>query len=103
MLNLLSNAIKYNRSNGLVTLSASAEKKEFILAVQDTGIGIQEKALPNLFQKFYRVQDAEGKPTGTGLGLSICKQIVQGHGGYIEVHSQLAEGTTFTIHLPRKR
>jgi two-component system phosphate regulon sensor histidine kinase PhoR len=103
ILNLLSNAIKYNRPNGLVTLSASAEKKEFILAVQDTGIGIQEKALPNLFQKFYRVQDAEGKPTGTGLGLSICKQIVQGHGGYIEVHSQLAEGTTFTIHLPRKR
>jgi len=103
ILNLLSNAIKYNRPNGLVTLSASAEKKEFILAVQDTGIGIQEKALPNLFQKFYRVQDAEGKPTGTGLGLSICKQIVQGHGGRIEVHSQLAEGTTFTIHLPRKR
>ena len=103
ILNLLSNAIKYNRPNGLVTLSASAEKNELILAVQDTGIGIQEKALPNLFQKFYRVQDAEGKPTGTGLGLSICKQIVQGHGGYIEVHSQLAEGTTFTIHLPRKR
>jgi len=103
MLNLLSNAIKYNRSNGLVTLSASTEEREFILAVQDTGIGIPEKALPNLFQKFYRVQDAEGKPTGTGLGLSICKQIVQGHGGYIEVHSQLAEGTTFTIHLPRKK
>jgi signal transduction histidine kinase len=103
MLNLLSNAIKYNRPNGLVTLSASAQKKEFILAVQDSGIGIPEKALPNLFQKFYRVQDAEGKPAGTGLGLSICKQIVQGHGGYIEVHSQLAEGTTFTIHLPRKK
>jgi len=103
MLNLLSNAIKYNRPNGSVTLSASAQEKEFVLAVQDTGIGIPEKSLPNLFQKFYRVQDSKGKPTGTGLGLSICKQIVQGHGGYIEVHSQLAEGTTFTIHLPRKR
>jgi signal transduction histidine kinase len=103
MLNLLSNAIKYNHPNGLVTLSASLEEREVFLAVQDTGIGIPEKALPNLFQKFYRVQDAEGKPTGTGLGLSICKQIVQGHGGYIEVHSQLAEGTTFTIHLPRKK
>jgi len=103
MLNLLSNAIKYNHPNGLVTLSASVEEREVFLAVQDTGIGIPEKALPNLFQKFYRVQDAEGKPTGTGLGLSICKQIVHGHGGYIEVHSQLAEGTTFTIHLPRKK
>jgi len=103
MLNLLSNAIKYNRPNGLVTMSASAQEKEFVLAVQDTGIGIPEKALPKLFQKFYRVQDAEGSPTGTGLGLSICKQIVQGHGGHIEVHSQLAEGTTFTIHLPRKK
>jgi K+-sensing histidine kinase KdpD len=103
MLNLLSNAIKYNRSNGSVILRASAEETEFIIAVQDTGIGIPEKALPNLFQKFYRVQDAEGKPTGTGLGLSICKQIVQGHGGCIEVDSQLAEGTTFTIYLPRKR
>ncbi len=76
MLNLLSNAIKYNRPNGSVTLRALAEEKEFILSVQDTGIGIPEKALPNLFQKFYRVQDAEGKPGGTGLGLSICKQIV---------------------------
>jgi signal transduction histidine kinase len=103
ILNLLSNAIKYNHPNGLVKLSASAEEREVFLAVQDTGIGIPEKALPNLFQKFYRVQDAEGKPTGTGLGLSICKQIAQGHGGYIEVHSQLAEGTTFTIHLPRKK
>ena len=103
MLNLLSNAIKYNRPNGLVTMSASAQEKEFVIAVQDTGIGIPEKALPKLFQKFYRVQDAEGSPTGTGLGLSICKQIVQGHGGRIEVHSQLGEGTTFTIHLPRKK
>lgn len=102
MLNLLSNAIKYNRPNGSVTLRALAEEKEFILSVQDTGIGIPEKALPNLFQKFYRVQDAEGKPGGTGLGLSICKQIVSGHGGSIEVKSKLGEGTTFIIHLPRK-
>jgi signal transduction histidine kinase len=103
MLNLLSNAIKYNRPNGSVTLSASAQEKELIIAVQDTGIGIPEKALPNMFQKFYRVQDAKDKPTGTGLGLSICMQIIQGHGGRIEVRSRIAEGTTFTIHLPRKK
>jgi signal transduction histidine kinase len=103
LLNLMSNAVKYNRANGSVTLRALAPGQEFIIIVQDTGIGIPEKALPNLFQKFYRVQDAEGKSGGTGLGLSICKQIVQGHGGCIEVESRLGEGTTFTIHLPRKR
>ncbi len=102
LLNLLSNAVKYNRPNGSVTLKVQATEKEFILSVQDTGIGIPEKALPNLFQKFYRVQDAEGKPSGTGLGLSICKQIVQGHGGRIEVHSKLGEGTTFIVHLPQR-
>jgi signal transduction histidine kinase len=102
LLNLLSNAIKYNRPNGSVMMKASAQEKEFVLAVQDTGVGIPEKALPHLFQKFYRVKDMEGKVTGTGLGLSICKQIVLGHGGRIEVSSRLGEGTTFTIHLPRK-
>jgi len=102
MLNLLSNAIKYNRPHGSVTMKAAASEKELLITVQDTGIGIPDKGLPNLFQKFYRVQDSEGKVAGTGLGLSICKQIVQGHGGRIEVNSRLGEGTDFIIHLPRK-
>jgi signal transduction histidine kinase len=102
LLNLLSNGIKYNQPDGTVTLSALADGKETLISVADTGVGIPADALPYLFQKFYRVRDTEGKVSGTGLGLSICKQIVQGHGGSISVHSQVHKGTIFTIHLPRK-
>jgi signal transduction histidine kinase len=101
-LNLLSNAIKYNSQPGAVTLRAGLEKNGWFLDVQDTGLGIPEKSLPHMFEKFYRVRSSEGKVPGTGLGLSICKQIVSGHGGSIEVKSKLGEGTVFTIHLPRK-
>ena len=103
VLNLLSNAIKYNSPNGSVTLQAGFGKDEWILSVRDTGLGIPEKSLPHLFEKFYRVRAAEDKVPGTGLGLSICKQIVSGHGGSIEVKSKLGKGTTFTIHLPHKQ
>jgi signal transduction histidine kinase len=64
-------------------------------------MGIPEQALPHLFEKFYRVREHENKASGTGLGLSISKQIVQGHGGRIEVKSKSGIGTMFTIHLPR--
>ena len=102
LLNLLSNAIKYNLPEGAVTLGAQSGEKENTITVADTGVGIPPEALPFLFQKFYRVRDTEGKVSGTGLGLSICKQIIQGHGGTITVHSQVHKGTTFTIHLPKK-
>src|SRR5581483_5359757 len=101
VLNLLSNAIKYNRPGGSVTLSAGASEKEVCISVQDTGVGIPEEAVPHLFEKFYRVRETEGKVAGTGLGLSICKQIVQGHGGRMEVKSKLGAGTSFCFFLPR--
>ncbi len=102
VLNLLSNAIKYSTPKGSITLTAGRGKNEWNLSVKDTGLGIPENSLPRLFQKFYRVNATEGKAVGTGLGLSICKQIVCGHGGSIEVHSKVGEGTVFTIHIPRK-
>ncbi len=101
ILNLLSNAIKYNRPNGSVIISASAAEANMCITVQDTGLGIPEEALPHLFEKFYRVQEVEGGPSGTGLGLSICKQIVQGHGGRMEVKSKLGVGTAFSVIIPR--
>jgi len=101
VLNLLSNAIKYNRPEGSITLRGDFSATEVLVAVQDTGIGIPEDALPHLFQKFYRVRENEMKATGTGLGLSICKQIVQGHGGRMEVKSKIGVGTAFTVRLPR--
>ncbi len=101
ILNLLSNAIKYNHPNGTVLLKAEARETEFCISVQDSGMGIPEDAMPHLFEKFYRVRETEGKTIGTGLGLSICKQIVQGHGGRMEVKSRLGAGTSFCVFLPR--
>ncbi|MCZ2127707.1 MAG: GAF domain-containing protein [Anaerolineales bacterium] len=100
-LNLVSNAIKYNRPNGSVLMRAETADNEIIIQIQDTGLGIPEEALPHLFQKFYRVREHEARISGTGLGLSICKQIVQGHGGRIEVKSKMGVGTMFVIYLPR--
>ena len=102
LLNLLSNAIKYNRPNGKVTLSGNWSEREWYFAVTDTGLGIPEDSIPNLFTKFYRVRGTENYAIGTGLGLSICKQIVHGHGGRIDVKSKLGEGTTFTVFIPNK-
>jgi signal transduction histidine kinase len=101
ILNLLSNAIKYNRPGGSVIMGASAGESGFRISIQDTGVGIPDEAIPHLFEKFYRVHETEGKTSGTGLGLSICKEIVQGHGGRMEVKSKLGGGSTFAVILPR--
>lgn len=101
LLNLLSNAIKYNRQGGSVVLSALAGESTTCLRVKDTGTGIPEHAIPHLFEKFYRVPDAEATLSGTGLGLAICKEIVQGHGGRMEVESRPGQGSTFSVYLPR--
>ena len=101
LINLISNAIKYNRPNGSVILLGDFNEDEISITVQDTGLGIPDDAIPHLFQKFYRVQEHEGKASGTGLGLSICKKIVQGHAGRIEVKSKMGVGTSFKIFLPR--
>ncbi len=101
VLNLLSNAIKYNRRNGSVILDAKANEAEVCVSIEDTGMGIPDEAIPHLFEKFYRVRETEGKVAGTGLGLSICKQIVQGHGGRMEIRSRLGVGTLFSVHMPR--
>ena len=101
ILNLLSNALKYNRPNGSVILKAVSKEGQMQISVQDTGIGIPEDDLGHIFEKFYRVRDHETKITGTGLGLSICKQIIQGHGGTIEIKSKIGIGTNIIINLPR--
>lgn len=101
ILNLLSNAIKYNRPNGSVMLKTEKEGEHLRISVQDTGVGIPESDLAHIFEKFYRVREQETRTAGTGLGLSICKQIVQGHGGTIEVRSKPGVGTNIIIDLPR--
>lgn len=101
IMNLVSNGIKYNRPGGKVIITADTDDTSWHFSIADTGYGIPEEAIPNLFQKFYRVKGLETKATGTGLGLSICKQIVLGHGGRIEVRSKVGEGTTFTVYIPK--
>ncbi|MFN2282834.1 MAG: sensor histidine kinase, partial [Anaerolineae bacterium] len=99
--NLLSNAIKYTPENGTVTVNLLCETNEAQIAVSDTGIGIPEEALPNLFEEFYRAPNAKAQAkTGTGLGLVVVKEIVTRYGGRVQVNSILDKGTTFTVTLP---
>lgn len=97
--NLLTNAVTYTPSGGTVTLSATADGDRVRLTVADTGVGIPSAQLPRVFERFFRVPDAD-HPPGTGLGLAIVKEIVTAHGGDITCRSQVGVGTTFTITLP---
>jgi signal transduction histidine kinase len=102
VINLVSNAIKYTPAGGKIVVSAEQTNSEIIIKITDNGHGIPAEALPHIFEKFYRVPLLERVATGTGLGLSICKKIIETHGGSIEITSQLNEGTSVIIHLPRK-
>jgi heavy metal sensor kinase len=99
LVNLLDNAIKYTEQ-GTITLSAHENQEHAILEVADTGIGISREHLPHIFKRLYTVDPARSSG-GTGLGLSITRQIVQAHGGRIEVQSEVGNGTTFTVYLPK--
>jgi signal transduction histidine kinase len=99
--NLLSNAIKYNRSQGSVTVALRAEAPAVVLTVADTGVGISPEGQQRLFEEFFREKTGETQMvTGTGLGLSIVKRIVDNYHGQVAVHSELGQGTTFTVRLP---
>jgi len=99
--NMLSNAIKYSPDGGTVTVRLSQDAEWSQVDIIDEGIGIPKDALPQLFDKFYRVDNSATRQIGgTGLGLSICKEIVKHHGGTIDVESTLGEGTCFSIRFP---
>jgi len=100
LLNLLSNAIKYCRQGDTVTVTARCEEDHLNISVADTGPGIPADALPNIFERFYRVPGVEDQALGTGLGLTIARQIVEAHGGEIYVESEEGHGATFTFTLP---
>ena len=100
--NLLSNAIRYNRDGGEVKLGVAAENGHAVITVTDTGIGIAAEELPHIFERFYRADKSRSRPDGgSGLGLSICKTIVDAHGGTITARSELDQGTTIEVRLPR--
>ncbi|WP_254624342.1 sensor histidine kinase [Cytobacillus firmus] len=100
--NLLTNAIKYNSHGGSILISLSQTQTAIEVIFQDTGIGISEDAISQIFERFYRVDSAR-KKDGTGLGLSIVKQIIELHNGEIKADSKAGEGTTFTITFFREK
>ncbi len=99
--NLLTNAVKYSPEETSVTVSLRRDGQQMRLAVNDEGIGMDEKELRSIFQKFYRTKKAENSGEGgTGIGLSIVEQIVSHHGGKMEVTSTPGKGSCFTMVLP---
>jgi len=102
--NLVSNAIKFTHAGGRVVVRLASEYDRAVLEVTDTGIGISQADLEQLFQRFFRTQRATSAAIpGVGLGLTIAQAIVHGHDGQISVQSQDGEGTTFRIELPLLR
>lgn len=103
-INLLSNAVKYTPDNGRVDFSAEKTENDFVkITVKDNGIGIPEKDIPRLFERFYRVDKARSREMGgTGLGLAIAKEIIEHYGGEIKLSSVYKEGTTVSVYLPMK-
>ncbi|MGM9948539.1 MAG: ATP-binding protein [Lysinibacillus sp.] len=100
--NLLSNAIKYNSSGGSIFITCHRIDDEIEIVFRDTGIGMSPEAQEQVFERFFRVDEAR-KKDGTGLGLAIVKQVVALHGGVIRLESKLGTGSTFTIRLPIER
>jgi signal transduction histidine kinase len=99
--NLLTNAVKYSPQQTEVTVSALLSGGHVRIAVKDQGIGMDQKEVKQIFRKFYRTKKAEESgEAGTGIGLSIVQQIVEQHGGEIEVVSQPGAGSCFTLVLP---
>jgi two-component system phosphate regulon sensor histidine kinase PhoR len=102
LVNLLDNAIKYSYEKGCVRLEVSEGKEDAVIRARDEGYGIAKKDLPCLFERFYRVDQGRSRRMGgTGLGLAIVKHISEAHGGWLTVESEIGQGSTFAIHLPK--
>lgn len=99
--NLLDNAVKYSPPGGSVTVSTSLYPMFSAIHIRDTGPGIPEEEQSRVFQRFYRGAKHNDEE-GVGIGLYLVRQIAQGQGGYVKVSSQMGEGSTFSLYLPRK-
>ncbi|MFO7637022.1 MAG: ATP-binding protein [Clostridia bacterium] len=103
LINLLGNAIKYTDEEGTIHVACWQQDDELRISVEDNGVGIPEKDLPRVFDRFYRVDKGRSrKMGGTGLGLAIAREIMLAHMGDISIESRLDEGTRVTLTLPLK-
>jgi len=99
--NIISNAIKYTPDSGKIDVYAGYLYNEVYIKIKDNGIGIPEKDLPRIFERFYRVDKARTRESGgTGLGLAIAQEIIRLHGGTIKIDSEYQKGTEVIIKLP---
>jgi two-component system, sensor histidine kinase and response regulator len=100
LLNILNNALKFTPENGTVIVRAWLEDSSAVFEVEDSGIGIEAAQIPRLFKKFHQLnRNFDRDYEGMGLGLAITQQLIELHGGSIEVESTLGSGTTFTVRI----
>jgi signal transduction histidine kinase len=103
LINLLSNAMKFSAKEKEVTVKLFSNSGNIVLQVADKGIGISEKEIPKIFERFYQSGNKiASEARGSGLGLTLVKNIVEAHGGRIEVESEPGKGSTFSVILPIK-
>ncbi len=98
--NIVDNAIKYTDCGGLITLSVVDYELFTCIHITDSGIGIKESEIAQIFQRFYRSPDVNNA-SGTGIGLYLSREIIQSENGYIKVQSEYGKGSTFSIYLPK--
>ena len=101
--NLVGNAVKYSPEGGDIELELREERKQVVFSVRDPGIGIPPSEVEAVFERFRRGSNVAGRFSGTGIGLAGVRQIVEQHGGSIDVQSALGSGSTFTVRLPTGR
>lgn len=102
VVNLVSNAVKYTPDGGRIRLFLTEDATSCTLKVMDTGDGIDQEHLHQLFDRFYRVDKARSRDQGgTGLGLAIAKEIIERHSGHISINSEIGKGTTVTMTIPK--
>lgn len=100
ILNILQNAIKYTKQ-GSINVVLNEESKKVTITITDTGVGISQKDLPYVFDRFYRAEHSRSDNTSSGLGLPIAKLIVEEHKGSIEIESEVDGGTSVIIQIPK--
>ena len=104
VLNLLFNALKFTPEDGRVWLRAEKNGDNFVLTVGDTGVGIAEKSLPFVFDRFWQADSsAKRRFQGVGIGLALVKELAEMMRGKVSVQSQEGAGTTFTVRLPYRK
>lgn len=101
--NLLSNAVKYSPVGSAIRLLLSKSDDQFVLHIEDEGVGMSQEHLERVFDKFYRVDSSDTAASGLGLGLSIARDIISAHGGQMELKSAPNQGTVVAVSLPMER